>query len=138
MTISRQDISYNVQILSQFMTAPTTEHLKAVHYVLRYLKSCPGKGIFLSATSSTHVIAFCDFDWASRPIGRRSLTSYALQLGQSLMSWRAKKQDIISRSSAEAGYKAMAMTYEITWLLASSSAGSWIEETRLSTYYPAL
>nr|KYP68568.1 hypothetical protein KK1_022200 [Cajanus cajan]KYP68605.1 hypothetical protein KK1_022237 [Cajanus cajan] len=36
LTNTRPDISYAVQQLSQFMTAPTTAHLKAFHRILRY------------------------------------------------------------------------------------------------------
>jgi len=119
LTITRPDITYVVQLLSQFMASPTVEHMQIANHVLRYLKSCLGHGIFLATDSSTHLTTYCDSDWTSCPIGRRSTTGYAVILGQSLISWHIKKQDIISCSSAEAEYHAMEMTTcEITWLLA--------------------
>jgi len=118
LTITRPDISYVVQLLSQFMVSPIVEHMKTANHVLRYLKSSPGEGFFLAVDSSTHLTAYCDSNWASCLMGRCSTTGYAVILGQSLISWHTKKQDIVSRSSAEAEYRAMAMTScEITWLL---------------------
>ena len=39
-------------------------------------------------------------------------------LGDALVSWRSKKQSIVSRSSAEVEYRAMATTIcELTWIL---------------------
>jgi len=38
LTITRLDISYSVQILNQFVTSPTTEHMNTASHGLRYLK----------------------------------------------------------------------------------------------------
>lgn len=38
LTITRPDISYDMSLVSQFMHAPRTEHLSAVHRILKYLK----------------------------------------------------------------------------------------------------
>ncbi|KAG6472418.1 hypothetical protein ZIOFF_069880 [Zingiber officinale] len=42
---SRPDITYAVSVVSQYMHVPKTIHIKAVDRILRYLKSCPGKGL---------------------------------------------------------------------------------------------
>ncbi|GKV02885.1 hypothetical protein SLEP1_g15266 [Rubroshorea leprosula] len=117
LTITRLEISYVVHTLSQFMQAPRQPHLDAAMRVLRYLKSLPGQGIFLSSSSSLQLLAYCDFDCASCPTTRRSTIGYLTLLGNSPISWKTKKQSTISRSSVEAEYRAMASTVsELLWL----------------------
>ncbi|KAE8724060.1 hypothetical protein F3Y22_tig00010968pilonHSYRG00140 [Hibiscus syriacus] len=42
--------------------------------VVRYIKSSPGQGVLLSAESQSQLQAFCDSDWATFPMTRRSIT----------------------------------------------------------------
>ncbi|GJY03915.1 retrovirus-related pol polyprotein from transposon TNT 1-94 [Tanacetum coccineum] len=51
------------------------------------------------------------------PLTRKSLTGWLVYLGDSPISWKTKKQHIVSRSSAEAEYLSMALTTgELKWL----------------------
>ena len=114
---TRPDIIYAVNILSQFVGDPRVSHLEAANRVLRYLKATPGQGILLTKDGGTSLTAYCDSDWLGCPITRRSRTCYLLLLGGTPISWKSKKQSVVSRSSAEAEYRAMASTVsEILWL----------------------
>lgn len=117
LAVTRPDLSYAVHILSQFLQNPRQEHWDAALRVVRYLKGCPGQGILLRADSDLSVSGWCDSDWASCPLTRRSLTGWFVSLGHSPISWKTKKQHTVSRSSAEAEYRSMAaITCELKWL----------------------
>ena len=68
----------------------------------------PGQGIFMSASDSLHAKAFSDSDWASCLDTRKSITSFYVFLGSSMVSWKSKKQQTVSRSSTETEFKAVA------------------------------
>ncbi|KAL9299192.1 putative RNA-directed DNA polymerase [Arabidopsis thaliana] len=109
LTHTKPEISYAVNMLAQFMQTPLSDHWDAAIRLVRYLKGCPGQGILLSSKSNLQLTTFSDSDHATCPITRRSLTGYLVKLGNSPVSWKTKKQDKVSRSSAEAKYRAMAM-----------------------------
>lgn len=63
LTITRPDITYAVNTLSQFVSAPKQIHMDVVDRILRYLKMTPGQGILLSGSSNLKLEAYCDPDW---------------------------------------------------------------------------
>ncbi|XP_019069809.1 uncharacterized mitochondrial protein AtMg00810-like [Solanum lycopersicum] len=115
---TRPDISFSTQTLSQFLQQPKRSHLDVGLRVIRYLNKQLGQGLLLASDSDGQVTAFCDADWASCPLTRKSVTGYMVKIGQSLISWKAKKQTTVSRSSDEAEYRSLATTIsELMWLL---------------------
>ena len=62
LTTTRPDIAFAVQQLSQFVSRPQIIHFQAATCVLKYLKSCPAKGLFLSANSPLKLYGFADSD----------------------------------------------------------------------------
>ncbi|KAJ4796993.1 Retroelement pol polyprotein-like [Rhynchospora pubera] len=117
LTITRPDLCYSVHVLAQFMQQPLPVHFDAAIQVVRYIKNNPGQGILLRRDNILELNGYCDSDWATCPLTRRSLTGYFIMLGQSPISWKTKKQHTVSRSSAEAEYRSMAMTAcELTWI----------------------
>jgi hypothetical protein len=115
---TRPDITLATQQLSQFLNSPTITHYKTACRVIRYLKHNPGRGLLFPRDSEKQVLGYVDADWAGCIDSRRSTTGFCFFLGQSLISWRAKKQQTISRSSSEAEYRALSSaTCELQWIM---------------------
>ena len=115
--MTRPDIAFVVQVLSQFMHSPKTSHMEAVIRVVKYIKGTVGLGLFMPSSKSSELTSYCDSDWAACVESRRSVTGYVVKFGNAAISWKAKKQNTVSRSSAEAKFRSMATTVvEIVWL----------------------
>jgi hypothetical protein len=82
------------------------------------LKKCPSQGLFFPRDSPLCISGFSNADWEGCIDSRRSISSQCFFLGKSLISWRTKKQLIVSISSSEVEYRALgAATCELQWLL---------------------
>ncbi|RVX16767.1 Retrovirus-related Pol polyprotein from transposon RE1 [Vitis vinifera] len=117
LTITRPDISFAVQQVSQFLQTPRHLHLAAVRRIIRYVQGTSTRGLFFPTGNSTRLTAYSDADWAGCADTRRSITGWCVFLGDALISWKSKKQDRVSKSSTESEYRAMSLACsEIIWL----------------------
>ena len=114
---TRPDICYTVNVLSQFMHSPRNSHFQAANQVLRYLKGTPGLGISYRKTGKIDLVLYTDSDFAGSRVDCRSTTGYCTFLGGNLVTWRSKKQSLISKSSTEAKFRAMSKGIdEVMWI----------------------
>ena len=99
LTMTRPDIAFVVQVLSQYMHSPKISHMEATLRVVRYIKETPGLELFMPSNKGNEMVAYCDSDWGACVETRRSVTGYMIKLGGALVSWKSKKQSTVSRSS---------------------------------------
>jgi histone deacetylase 1/2 len=115
--MTRPDISFTVNKVCQYLHAPIVLHWTTVNRILRYLQYTMDLGMRIIKSPSTLVSAFSDADWAGCSDDRRSTGGFAVYFGSNLISWSARKQATVSRSSIEAEYKSLAnATAEIIWI----------------------
>ena len=113
---TRPDICFTVNVLSQFMHSPRVSHFQAANRVLRYLKGTAGLGITYRTTGKLDLVIYTDSDQGSR-VDCRSTSGYCTFLGGNLVTWRTKKQSVVSKSSTEAEFRAMSKGIdEVIWI----------------------
>lgn len=112
---TRPDVAFTVSLLARFMSDPAPVHWDAAKRVLRYLKGTRDLRLTFSG-SDEGLIGFTDADWCSLP-HRHSISGYVFTFSGGAVSWRSRKQPIISLSSTEAEYVAASEAgRELLWL----------------------
>jgi hypothetical protein len=64
LAVTRPDITFPINVVSQFMHAPRTTHMDAVVQILRYLKGSSGRGVRMQKNEHVNIMAYSDTDWA--------------------------------------------------------------------------
>ncbi|KAL8126669.1 hypothetical protein AgCh_013797 [Apium graveolens] len=113
-----QDFTVYRRLVAQYMHSPTALHWYAALKLVKYLRHTSTQGLLYASKANPVLNAFCDADWGGCKTTRLSLTGYCVTFGGTSIAWKCKKQQVVSRSSAEAEYRSMAdIVCELSWLV---------------------
>ena len=123
MTYIPHNYTYRYNFLCQFSANPHSIHLQAAYKVLHYLKGTIGlSSSCIQSASILHsdliLKTYTDADWRSCLDTRCSTSGLCMFLGSTLISWKSKKQDVVSHSSAESQYRTMSVAVKgVIWIV---------------------
>ena len=103
LTPSRPDIAFSVGVCARFQAARKKSHLTIVKQIIHYINGTFDYGIWYSKDSNECLARYSD-DWAGCIDDRKSTSSGCFYLGNNLVLWMSKKQNSVSRSTAEVEY----------------------------------
>ncbi|XP_031271123.1 uncharacterized protein LOC116129544 [Pistacia vera] len=117
LTLTRPDISFTINKLSQFLQAPTEHQWQACKWVLRYIKGTQFHVLLFKPVASLCVESYADADWGSNLDDRRSTSGYCIYPGPNLIQWSFRKQKVVALSLTEAECRILAQTAtKLVWL----------------------
>ncbi|XP_019094507.1 PREDICTED: uncharacterized protein LOC109129919 [Camelina sativa] len=117
LTLTRLDIQFAVNPFCQRMHAPTVADFSLLKRIIRYIKGTVDYGISFSKNADFTLRTYSDSDYAGCQTTSRSTGGFCTFLGDNLISWSAKRQTSVSRSSTEAEYRCLSDTVaEVNWL----------------------
>ena len=96
LTVTHPDIAHSVGVVSQYMSAPKVDHWVVVEHILCYLKGASRRGILYSNHGHNRIECFSNTDWVGSKEDRRSTSGYYVFVGGNPVSWKSKKQGVVS------------------------------------------
>ncbi|KAL0641339.1 hypothetical protein Bca4012_103089 [Brassica carinata] len=116
LTITRPDICFAVNQVSQHMQVPKEHHWRMVERILMYLNGSPDQGVWMGCNGSTEVVGYCDADWAviEQTGDQPQAIAHSLEATWSRGRVRSKGGLLLK---CEAEYRAMLkLTNELVWI----------------------
>ncbi|XP_014523415.1 uncharacterized protein LOC106779742 [Vigna radiata var. radiata] len=89
LSLTRPNVSFSVNKLSQYMVVPTKTHMQVAERILQHLKGIIDHGDI---------------------VDRRSMAAYIIYYGSNAISWSCKKQPSVAKSSIKAEYHTIGIT----------------------------
>jgi len=104
---TRPDLAFPLQYLCQYMQAPKVIHCELLKHLFRY---CSSNSYALTFKKENELVlkGWTDASYANNHDGK-STSGYCFKVGSSLVSWSARKQNIVALSTTES--ETIGLTY---------------------------
>jgi hypothetical protein len=109
LTCTRHDITFMIDVTSQFMEDSTCSHLIAVKRILRYVKGTEDLRLYYTKTNKFELAGYVDSDWCGDIDDRKSTSGYAFFMRGIVFTWLSKKKPIVTLSTYEVEYVAASL-----------------------------
>jgi hypothetical protein len=117
LTFTHLDIAYVIQQIWLHMHDPQEPHLTAMKRTLRYLWGTLDYGLLMWRSVSSELMVYINADWTGCPDTHQFTSCYVVFFSTNIVFWSSKRQNVVSRSTAEAEYRTMANdVVEACWL----------------------
>jgi len=127
--ITRPDIAFCCECCESVSLSTKDHSLKCSSTNSQVLKE--GSWQRDSNCGHTRVVRISDVDWAGTPVDRWSNTGFYVFLGGNHVSWKSKKQSMVSRSSTKLKYRAIVnVTCKVVWVknLLTTCEVVWVKD----------
>jgi len=104
LTTSRPYILFSVCLCARFQSSPRESHLTTVKSIFKYLKGTTNHGLLYRKSLDYKLVGFCEADYVSDKIERKSISGNYQFLGDNLISWASKRQATIVLSTTKVEY----------------------------------
>jgi hypothetical protein len=113
---TRPDILFSTSKLSKFTSNPGNAHWCALECVMRYLRGTTTYGLHYIGYPNV-LEGYDNANWISDVDEIKATSGYMFTIGGSIVSWRSRKQTILTKSTMEVELVALEMTTsEAEWL----------------------
>lgn len=92
LTMTRPNIMFAIQQLSQFMAKPIDHNWKLGLRILRYLQGTKQLQLFFRSSIEPRRTTYSNSDWGCCLNSKKSIFGYCIYYGDCLISWKTKKQ----------------------------------------------
>ncbi|KAL6340336.1 hypothetical protein AAG906_040773 [Vitis piasezkii] len=96
---THSDITFSVNLLARYSSAPTRRHWNGIKHILRYLCGTTNMGLFYSRESKQQLLGYANAEYLSDPYKGKSQTWYVFNYNGTAISWRSIKQTMVVTSS---------------------------------------
>ena len=101
---TRPDIAFIVGVLGRYQPNPGKDHWVAAKKVIRYLQKTKEYMLVYRRFGNLEVVGYTDSDLGECPDDRKSIFGFIFMMTRVAISWKSKKQTLISSSTMQAEF----------------------------------